>query len=111
MSISNKEKERSGSDKVEKNHKVVAEKIETAAMGLGLTSGIVAAGAHLVAPTGLSAVGVALGLVHAPLIVVAAPIVGAVATAVGAVSAGAYFYSKWKTKKTDTDSQNENKSI
>ena len=78
---------------------------------MGLTSGIVAAGAHLVAPTGISAVGVALGLVHAPLIVVAAPIVGAAATAVGAVSAGAYFYSKWKTKETDIIPESENKSI
>jgi hypothetical protein len=85
------------------NHKKVADKIETISMGLGITSGLVAAGATLAAPTGLSAIGVALGITSAPLIVTAAPIVGAAATVTGVISGGAYFYSKWKSRKNQED--------
>jgi DNA uptake protein ComE-like DNA-binding protein len=81
------------------NHKEIAGKVETVSMGLGIASGAAAAGAALAAPTGLSAVGVALGITSAPLIVTAAPVIGAVATTAGVVSGGAYFYSKWKTRK------------
>ncbi|WP_240931521.1 hypothetical protein [Azotobacter chroococcum] len=81
------------------NHKDVADRIDTVSMGLGITSGVVSAGAVLAAPTGLSAIGVALGLTSAPLIVTAAPIVGAAAAVTGALSGGAYFYSKWKSAK------------
>ena len=85
---------------VDANHKDVADKVETVSMGLGITSGVVAAGAALAAPTGLGAIGVALGVTSAPLIVTAAPIIGAAAATAGVVSGGAYFYSKWKTKQT-----------
>ncbi|GLK62075.1 MULTISPECIES: hypothetical protein [Azotobacter] len=81
------------------NHKEVADRIDTVSMGLGITSGVVSAGAVLAAPTGLSALSVALGLSSAPLIVTAAPIVGAAAAVTGALSGGAYFYSKWKAAK------------
>ncbi len=81
------------------DHKQVAEQVENVSMGLGIASGVVAAGAALAAPTGLSAVGVALGLTSAPLIVTAAPVLGAVATAVGVASGGTYFYSKWQSGK------------
>jgi len=95
--------------KTQINHKKVADKIETVSMGLGITSGVVAAGAALAAPTGLSAIGVALGITSAPLIVTAAPIVGAAATVTGVISGGAYFYSKWKSRKTKEDSGNKQK--
>ena len=81
------------------DHKQVAEQVENVSMGLGIASGVAAAGAALAAPTGLSAVGVALGLTSAPLIVTAAPVLGAVATAVGVASGGTYFYSKWQSGK------------
>ncbi len=81
------------------NHKAVADKIETVSMGLGITSGVVAAGAAWVAPTGFSALGVALGLTSAPLIVTAAPVIAVAATSIGIVSGVAYFYSKWKTMR------------
>lgn len=81
------------------NHRDVADRIDTVSMGLGITSGVVSAGAVLAAPSGLSAIGVALGLTSAPLIVTAAPIVGAAAAVTGALSGGAYFYSKWKSAK------------
>ncbi|WP_349572897.1 hypothetical protein [Azotobacter salinestris] len=87
------------------SHKDVADKIDTVSMGLGITSGVVSAGAVLAAPTGLSAIGVALGLTSAPLIVTAAPIVGAAAAVTGALSGGAYFYSKWKSSKAAKEEQ------
>jgi hypothetical protein len=89
------------------NHKELADKVESVSMGLGITSGFVAAGAALAAPTGLSAIGVALGITSAPLIVAAAPVIGVAATVTGVVSGGAYFYSKWKTKKIDSSSESE----
>ena len=85
------------------NHKEVADKIETVSMGISITSGVVAAGAALAAPTGLSAIGVALGITSVPLIVTAAPIIGAAATVTGVISGGAYFYSKWKSRKAKLD--------
>lgn len=85
------------------NHKRVADKIETVSMGLGVTSGLVAVGATLAAPTGFSAIGVALGITSAPLIVTAAPFVGIAATVTGIISGGAYFYSKWKSRKPKED--------
>ncbi len=91
----------------DESHKVVADRVEKVSMGLGITSGIVAAGASLAAPTGLSAIGVALGIASAPLIVSAAPIVASVATAAGVVSGGTYFYSKWKTRKTKKPADTE----
>ena len=85
--------------KTQRNHKKIADKIETVSMGLSITSSIVAVGATFVAPTGLSAIGIALGITSAPLIVTAAPLIGAAATVSGVISGGAYFYSKWKSKQ------------
>ncbi len=93
--------------KTQINHKKVADKIETVSIGLGITSGVVAAGAALATPTGLSAIGVALGITSAPLIVTAAPIIGVAATVTGVISGGAYFYSKWKSKKAKEDLGNK----
>lgn len=83
----------------DENHKEVADKVETVSMGLGITSGVVAAGAALVAPTGLNALGIFVGLTSAPLIVTVAPVLAVASTVVGVISGGTYFYSKWKTKK------------
>lgn len=92
---------------IEVGHQKVAGKLEAVSMGLSVTSGVVAVGATLAAPTGLSAIGVVLGLVSAPLIVTAAPIVGVAATVTGVVSGGAYFYSKWKSRKSKRASGNK----
>lgn len=80
-------------------HEVIAEKTENVSMGLGVASGVVAAGAWAAAPTGISAVTVALGISSAPLIVTAAPVVAAIATAAGVASGETYFYSKWRRGK------------
>lgn len=89
------------------NHKEVSDRVEAVSMGVGITSGVVAAGASMAAPTGLSAIGVALGITSAPLIVTAAPIVAAVATATGVVSGAVYFYSKWRSRKVKVDSESQ----
>jgi O6-methylguanine-DNA--protein-cysteine methyltransferase len=89
------------------HHKEVADKIETVSMGISITSGVVAAGAALAAPTGFSAIGVALGITSVPLIVTVAPVIGAAATVTGVISGGAYFYSKWKSKKAKEDLGNK----
>ena len=72
-------------DKLEENHTEIKEKTETVSMGLGIAAGV-AAGAAIIGP---------------PIVVAAAPVIGAAATVTGAVAGGAYFYSKWKTKKTE----------
>ncbi len=83
----------------EKVHEKIARRVEDISMTTGIVSAAAGVGASLVAPTGLSAIGVALGLTSAPFIVTAAPIIGVAATVVGAVSGGAYFYAKWKNKQ------------
>lgn len=87
----------------ENKHEKIAKRAEDISMTTGIVSAAVGIGASLAAPTGLSAVGVALGLTSAPLIVTAAPIIGAAATVAGVVSGGAYFYSKWKNRHSPQD--------
>jgi hypothetical protein len=90
------------------NHKDVAEKVEAVSMGLGITSGIVAVGAVLTAPTGFSALAVALGITSEPLIVTAAPVIGMIATVTGFISGGTYFYSKWRNRSARKESSRSN---
>lgn len=76
-------------EKLEENHAEIKEKTETAAMGLGIAAGV-AAGAAIIGP---------------PIVVAVAPVIGAAATVTGAVAGSAYFYSKWKTKKGQEDTE------
>jgi hypothetical protein len=92
--------------KADPNHKEVAEGIETVSMGLGIAAGVTAAGAAIAAPTGLSAVGIALGIGSAPLIVAAAPAIAVAATTAGVISGGAYFYSMWRSKGAEDADDN-----
>jgi hypothetical protein len=66
----------------DKNHHLIADRIESVSMGLGITSGVALAAASLVS---------------APLIVGAAPVIATAGTVAGALSGGAYFYSKWRS--------------
>jgi|GEM_PF-995826 len=92
---------------VDARHKDIADKVETVSMGLGIVSGVATAGAAIAAPTGLTAVGVALGITSAPLIVTAAPVIGVAATVTGVVSGGAYFYSMWRGTKSKDGPESE----
>ncbi len=78
-------------DKLEENHTEIKERTETVSMGLGIAAGV-AAGAAIIGP---------------PIVVAAAPVIGAAATVTGAVAGSAYFYSKWKTKKTAELAKND----
>jgi sugar (pentulose or hexulose) kinase len=80
-------------------HDKIAKRAEDISMLAGVVSAAVTVGATIAAPTGLSAIAVAIGITSAPLVVVAAPIVGAAATVAGVVSSGTYFYAKWKNRQ------------
>lgn len=88
------------------DHEKIANHVESVSMASGIIAGISAAGAAIAAPTGLSAVGVWLGITSAPLIVTAAPILGTVATVTGVISGGTYFYSKWKKHQAQNSGAN-----
>ena len=96
------------------DHEKLANRAENVSMATGVAAGIAAAGAAIAAPTGLTAVGVWLGIVSPPLIVTAAPILATVATVSGTISGAAYFYAKWKqrqrgaAKSPDQDGQSDN---
>ncbi len=74
-------------DKLEVHHLEIKEKTESVSMGLGIAAGV-AAGAAIIGP---------------PLVVAAAPVIGVAATVSGAMAGTAYFYSKWKTKKGEQE--------
>ncbi|ABM39927.1 hypothetical protein [Polaromonas naphthalenivorans] len=79
--------------------KKAADAADTAAKATRVIAAVAGAGASVLAPTGLSAVGVALGLVSTPLIVTAVPILVAIAGGAAVVSAAASLHSKMKRKK------------
>ena len=81
------------------DHEKLANRVENVSMAAGVVAGVAAAGAVIATPTGLSAVGVWLGIVSAPLIVTAAPILATVATVTGTISGATYFYAQWKKRK------------
>jgi hypothetical protein len=82
----------------EQKHEKIAKRAEDISMSATVVSAVIG-GANLFEPTGLSALGVTLGILDEPLIVTAAPIVSNVATVTGVISGCAYFYSKWKNKR------------
>jgi len=77
-------------------HEKIAQKTEDVSMTVGIVAGASALVASISAPTGLSAIGVTLGIISPPLIVTVSPIIGAAATFAGVASGATYFYSKWK---------------
>jgi hypothetical protein len=93
--------------KIDVNHEKIATQVENVSMATGVVAGIATAGAVIAAPTGLSAIGVAIGISSLPLIVTAAPILGVVATVAGTISGGTYFYSKWKNNRKKANESQE----
>lgn len=83
----------------DKKHEKIAKRAEDISMSATVLSAVIGVGANLFEPTGLSALGVTLGIIDEPSIVTAAPIVSNVATVTGVISGCAYFYSKWKNKR------------
>ena len=62
---------------LDEQHQAIAEHVDTVAKATKVATGSTALVAAVTAPTGLTAVGVARGLVSAPRIVTVAPIAGA----------------------------------
>lgn len=82
-------------------HQEVAGFSDTVSKALRVTAGLSAAGAYIAAPTGLTAVGVSLGIVSTPVLVAAAPILASAAGIGLTVSAAASLYSKFRSHQTD----------
>jgi hypothetical protein len=80
-----------------KNNEKVGESIRDVAKGNRVVAGLSALWAWIVAPTGLAAVGVKLGIVSPPLIVVIAPVLLAISGATLTMSAAVDLYSKLKS--------------
>lgn len=93
--------------KIDDNHEKIATRAEDVSMTTGVIAGVATAGAALAAPTGLTAIGVFLGITSAPLIVTASPVLAIIATAAGTISGGTYFYSKWKNHRKKTNKLQE----
>ena len=84
--------------RIDKKHREIADGADTVAKASKVAAGIAVAGAAVSAPTGLAAVGVALGVVSTPLVVTAAPILANVAGVAITISAGASLYSKFRSR-------------
>jgi len=93
------------------NHKNIATRVEHISMATGILAGLSAAGAVLVEPTGLDALGVWLGITDEPLIARAAPILGSLATASGTVSGFTYFWAQRKNRRTNNESEQDNSAM
>jgi hypothetical protein len=81
------------------NHETIAEHADTTAKATRVAAAVAVAGATVAAPTGLGAVGVALGVISAPAIVSLAPILVFVAGGAAAISAAASLFSKSRRQK------------
>lgn len=81
------------------SHEEIAEQADTAAKATRIAAALAVAGTSVAAPSGLSAVGVALGVISAPAIVTAAPVLVALAGGSAVLSAAASLYSKSRRRK------------
>lgn len=93
---------------VGEKHAEIADHADTAAKAANVAAGVAVVGAAAAAPTGLTAIGVSLGIISAPAIVTAAPILVGAAGAAFTVSAGASLYSKYKSRDESGDSDEVN---
>ncbi|MGQ2966478.1 hypothetical protein [Methylophilus sp.] len=84
---------------LDRNHDKISDHADSIEKGVKVAAGLTIAGAIVAAPTGLTAVGVAVGLVSAPIIVTAAPLITSAAGVAIPVSAGASLYSKIRRKR------------
>ena len=85
--------------KLDDNRDRVADHADTAAKTGRLVAAATMAGATVAAPTGLTALGVTVGVVSAPAIVTAAPVIVAIAGGMMLFSAAASLYTKVRKKR------------
>ena len=85
--------------KLDDNRDRVADHADTAAKTGRLVAAATMAGATVAAPTGLTALGVTVGVVSAPAIVTAAPVIVSIAGGMMLFSAAASLYTKARKKR------------
>ncbi len=84
---------------LDQSHEEIADHADTVAKATRVAAGVAVTGAAIAAPTGLTAVGVALGVVSAPIITTVAPILIVIAGSAITISAAASLYSKSRKRK------------
>ncbi|MFJ3523352.1 hypothetical protein ACIPO9_12770 [Pseudomonas sp. NPDC090203] len=85
--------------KLDENRDRIADRADSAAKAGKLLAAATMTGATVAAPTGLTALGVTIGVVSAPAIVTAAPIIVSVAGGVMLFSAAASLYVKARKRR------------
>lgn len=83
---------------LDEKHATIADHADSVAKATRVAAGVAVVGAAVTAPTGLTAIGVTLGVVSAPVIATAAPVIVAVAGGAITISAAASLYSKAKKR-------------
>lgn len=94
---------------IDRHHEQISDHADSITKATKVAAGVAIAGAAIAAPTGLTAVGVAIGIVSAPLIVTAAPILASAAGVAVTISAGASLYSKIRRKQQKAKAELEQK--
>ena len=74
----------------------IAGRLDSVAMLSGILAGVATAAAMIVEPSGLTVVGIWLGLAEEPWIMQAVPWLDVLATVSGTVSGIAFFWAKWQ---------------
>ena len=93
--------------RVESKHEGISEQVSDIAKATRVIAGVATVGAVVAAPTGMAALGVAVGIASAPIVVTAAPILVAVAGAAATVSAATHLYSKARLKRLSGPPEND----
>lgn len=89
--------------KLDDNRDRVADHADTAAKAGRLVAAATVAGASIAAPTGLTALGVTIGVVSAPAIVTAAPIIVSIAGGMMLFSVAASLYTKARKRRLNRE--------
>lgn len=84
---------------LDQNHEEIADRADTVAKATRVAAGVAVTGAAIAAPTGITAVGDALGVVSAQIITTVAPILIVIAGGSLTISAAASLYSKSRKRK------------
>jgi len=87
---------------IDRNRELIADHADSVAKVAKVTAGVAYVGAAIAAPSGITALGVAIGVVSAPLIVSVAPYLAGAAGAALTVSAGASVYAKIRRRNSNS---------
>lgn len=90
---------------LDESHEEIADHADTVAKATRVAAAVAVTGAAIAAPTGLTAVGVALGVFSAPIITTVAPVLLVIAGGALTISAAASLYSKSRRRKSRKGAQ------